>query len=133
MTSTVTLEEAQCLIGTLPSLAPRPNATNIRNLEVALFDSLEGILAISHLSMATKEWTNRPQPKHTLIKAINNNQRKGIPFMQADLLRKYLALAPAIPKGRMQRHVRALEVREGRRREEEKKCKSRRKMRTNFE
>ena len=43
MTSAVTLEEAQRLIGTLPSLAPRPNATNIRNLEVALFDALEGI------------------------------------------------------------------------------------------
>ncbi len=43
------------------------------------------------------------QPKHTLIKAINNNQLKGIPFMQADLLRKHLARAPAIPKGRMRR------------------------------
>ena len=43
MTSAVTLEEAQRLIGTLPTLSPRPNATNIRNLEVALFDALEGI------------------------------------------------------------------------------------------
>ena len=43
MTSTVTLEEAQCFIGTLPTVSPRPNATNIRNLEVALFDALEGI------------------------------------------------------------------------------------------
>ena len=43
MTSSVTLEEAQRLIGTLPTLSPRPNATNIRNLEVALFDALEGI------------------------------------------------------------------------------------------
>ena len=41
------------------------------------------------------------QPKHSLIKAINNNQLKGIPFMQAELLRKYLARAPATPKGRM--------------------------------
>ena len=43
MSSEVTFEEAQRQIGQLPSVGPRPNATNIRNLEVALFDSLEGI------------------------------------------------------------------------------------------
>ena len=43
MTSSVTLEGAQRLIGTLPTLSPQPNATSIRNLEVALFDALEGI------------------------------------------------------------------------------------------
>ena len=43
------------------------------------------------------------QPMHTLIKAINNNQLKGIPFMQADLLCKHLAQSPVIPKGRMRR------------------------------
>ena len=37
----VTYEEAERLIGVLPSLEPRPNATNIRNLEEALFDALE--------------------------------------------------------------------------------------------
>ena len=45
MSSEVTFEEAQHQIGQLPSVGPRPNATNIRNLEVALFDSLEGILS----------------------------------------------------------------------------------------
>ena len=43
MSSKVTFEEAQRQIGQLPTVGPRPNATNIRNLEVALFDSLEGI------------------------------------------------------------------------------------------
>ena len=43
MSSEVTFEEAQRQIGQLPTVGPRPNATNIRNLEVALFDSLEGI------------------------------------------------------------------------------------------
>ena len=40
------------------------------------------------------------QPNHTLIKAIANNQLKGFPFMNADLLRKHLAHAPATAKGR---------------------------------
>ena len=39
----VTYKEAERLIGVLPSLETRPNATNIRNLEEALFDALEGI------------------------------------------------------------------------------------------
>ena len=43
------------------------------------------------------------QPKHTLIKAINNNQLKGVSFVQADLLRKHLAQSPAVPKGRTRR------------------------------
>ena len=43
MRSKVTFEEAQRQIERLPSLGPRPNATNIRNLEVTLFDRLEGI------------------------------------------------------------------------------------------
>ena len=38
-----TVEEAVMLIGVLPSLATHPNATNIRVLEVAFFDALEGI------------------------------------------------------------------------------------------
>eukprot|EP00804_Cyclotella_cryptica_P004967 CCRYP_014094-RA/>CCRYP_014094-RA protein AED:0.12 eAED:0.01 QI:0/0/0/1/1/1/2/0/1245 len=42
-------------------------------------------------------------PPHTLIKAINNGQLEGIPFMKADLVRKYLAPSPAISKGRMKR------------------------------
>ena len=44
MSSEVTFEESQCQIGQLPSVGPRPNATNIRNLEVSFFDRLEGIL-----------------------------------------------------------------------------------------
>ena len=43
MSSEVTSEEAQRQIGKLPSLGPHPNATNIRNLEVAFFDRLGGI------------------------------------------------------------------------------------------
>ena len=44
MTATlVTYEEAERLIGVPTLLEPRPNATNIRNLEEALFDALEGI------------------------------------------------------------------------------------------
>ena len=43
MSSEVTFEEAQRQIGQLPSVGPCSNVTNIRNLEVALFDSLEGI------------------------------------------------------------------------------------------
>eukprot|EP00956_Cyclotella_meneghiniana_P014140 scaffold21040_cov41-Cyclotella_meneghiniana.AAC.5 len=42
-------------------------------------------------------------PVHTLIKAINNGQLEGIPFMKADLIRKYLAPSPATLKGRMKR------------------------------
>jgi hypothetical protein len=42
-------------------------------------------------------------PIHTLIKAINNGQLEGIPFMKADLVRKYLAPSPATSKGRMKR------------------------------
>ncbi|KAL7518802.1 hypothetical protein ACHAWX_003603 [Stephanocyclus meneghinianus] len=42
-------------------------------------------------------------PPHTLIKAINNGQLEGIPFMKADLVRKYLAPSPATSKGRMKR------------------------------
>eukprot|EP00984_Skeletonema_dohrnii_P002769 scaffold955_cov79-Skeletonema_dohrnii-CCMP3373.AAC.11 len=42
-------------------------------------------------------------PKHTLIKAINNDQLEGIPFMKADMLRKHLADSPATSKGRMKK------------------------------
>eukprot|EP00804_Cyclotella_cryptica_P029536 CCRYP_020583-RA/>CCRYP_020583-RA protein AED:0.35 eAED:0.26 QI:0/-1/0/1/-1/1/1/0/1386 len=42
-------------------------------------------------------------PSHTLIKAICNGQLEGIPFMTADLVRKYLAPSPATSKGRMKR------------------------------
>lgn len=42
-------------------------------------------------------------PQHTLITAINNGQLEGIPFMKADLVRKYLAPSPATSKGRMKR------------------------------
>ena len=45
MSSKVTFEEVQCQIGQLPSVGPRPNATNIRNLKLTLFGSLEGILS----------------------------------------------------------------------------------------
>ena len=44
---------------------------------------------------------NPPIP--TLIKAINNGHLEGIPFMKADLVRKYLAPSPATSKGRMKR------------------------------
>ncbi|KAL7501873.1 hypothetical protein ACHAXN_001014, partial [Cyclotella atomus] len=42
-------------------------------------------------------------PIHTLIKAINNGQLENVPFMKADLVRKYLAPSPATSKGRMKR------------------------------
>jgi hypothetical protein len=42
-------------------------------------------------------------PIHTLIKAIRNGQLEDIPFMKADLVRKYLAPSPATSKGRMKR------------------------------
>jgi len=42
-------------------------------------------------------------PIPTLLKAIDNEQLKGIPFMKADLVRKYLAKSPATSKGRMKR------------------------------
>ena len=44
-------------------------------------------------------------PAYTLIKAINNGQLEGIPFMKADLIRKYLAPSPATSKGRMKRQT----------------------------
>ena len=43
MTAIISYDEALRQIGVLPSLHPRPNATNIRNLEVALFERLEGM------------------------------------------------------------------------------------------
>ena len=39
-TPEVTFEDALSVIGTLPSLAPRPTATNIRALEIDLVDNL---------------------------------------------------------------------------------------------
>jgi hypothetical protein len=42
-------------------------------------------------------------PIHTLIKATRNGQLEDIPFMKADLVRKYLAPSPATSKGRMKR------------------------------
>ena len=39
-TPEVTFEDARAVIGTLPSLAPRPTATNIRALEIDLVDKL---------------------------------------------------------------------------------------------
>ena len=43
MSNKIEFEEAEHLIGVLPTLEPRPMATIIRNLEKALFDALEGI------------------------------------------------------------------------------------------
>ena len=42
-------------------------------------------------------------PPATLIKAINNHQLDGIPFMKAELIRKHLPTAPATSKGHMKR------------------------------
>ena len=42
-------------------------------------------------------------PIHTILHAIDNKQMEGIPFMKADLIRKYLAKSPATSKGRMRR------------------------------
>ena len=42
-------------------------------------------------------------PIPTLLKAINNGQLEGIPFMKSHLVRKYLAPSPATSKGRMKR------------------------------
>ena len=39
----------------------------------------------------------------TLIKAANNEQLEGIPFLKADLIQKYLPPSPATSKGRMKR------------------------------
>lgn len=44
---------------------------------------------------------NPPIP--TLLRAIQNEQLEGFPFMKADTVRKYLAPSPATPKGRMKR------------------------------
>ena len=50
----ITVKEAVWLISILPSLAPYPNATNIRALEIAFFDALEGIPSQQSVSMS---WT----------------------------------------------------------------------------
>ena len=42
-------------------------------------------------------------PIATLIKAINNGQLEGIPFMKVDLICKHLPSSPITPKGRMER------------------------------
>ena len=42
-------------------------------------------------------------PIATLIRAINDNELDGIPFMKTDLVSKYLLLSPVTPKGRMKR------------------------------
>ena len=39
----------------------------------------------------------------TLLKAINNNQLEGFPFMKADMIRKHLPASPATSKGHMKR------------------------------
>ena len=44
-TPEVVFEDALAVIGTLPSLAPRPTATNIRALEIDLFEKLTMILS----------------------------------------------------------------------------------------
>jgi len=44
---------------------------------------------------------NAPMP--TLLKAVSNDQLEGIPFMKADIIKKYLAKSPATSKGRMKR------------------------------
>ena len=42
-----------------------------------------------------------PPLLRALIKAINNNQLKGMPFMMTNLIRKHLTTLPATAKGRM--------------------------------
>jgi len=42
-------------------------------------------------------------PMETLIKAIENEQLEGFPFMKTKMVRKYLAPSPATSKGRMKR------------------------------
>eukprot|EP00804_Cyclotella_cryptica_P007133 CCRYP_020039-RA/>CCRYP_020039-RA protein AED:0.39 eAED:0.39 QI:0/0/0/1/1/1/2/0/512 len=42
-------------------------------------------------------------PTHPLLKAINNGQLEGVPYMKSDLIQKYLAPSPATSKGRMKR------------------------------
>ena len=42
-------------------------------------------------------------PMETLIKAIENEQLEGFPFMKTKMVRKYLAPSPATAKGRMKR------------------------------
>ena len=39
----------------------------------------------------------------TLLKAINNGQMEGIPFMKADMVRRHLPASPATSKGHMKR------------------------------
>ena len=43
MSNKIKFEEAECLIGVLPNLEPRPTSTNIQHLKKSLFDALEGI------------------------------------------------------------------------------------------
>ena len=42
-------------------------------------------------------------PMSTLLKAVSNGHLEGIPFMKADIIKKYLAKSPATSKGRMKR------------------------------
>ena len=55
----------------------------------------------NQLKYMHQSFFNIPIP--TLLKAIDNEQLEGIPFMKADLVRKYLAKSPATSKGRMKR------------------------------
>ena len=48
-----------------------------------------------------QSFLNAPIP--TLLKAIKNDQLRGIPFMKSELIIKYLARSPATSKGRMKR------------------------------
>ena len=53
-------------------------------------------------------------PKHTLIKAINNQQLSGIPFMQAHLIRNIWATRQPQPKGECADQGKGCEAREPR-------------------
>ena len=55
----------------------------------------------NQLKYMHQSFFNIPIP--TLLKAIDNKQLENIPFMKADMIRKYLAKSPATAKGRMKR------------------------------
>ena len=55
----------------------------------------------NQLKYMHQSFFNAPMP--TLFKAVSNGQLEGIPFMKADIIKKYLAKSPATSKGRMKR------------------------------
>ena len=69
MSAEVSFEEAKQQIRVLPSLMPRPNTTNIRNLEIALYDRLEGIPSLQSHEHGYKGKAQQ-RPEYALVTNI---------------------------------------------------------------